>query len=322
MEVHDLTIPAPVIHYSGQAQSVKLEAAAPRIWYPEKAPTGLLAARPPFVWFNGTASTTPLPARPPFIRYTGDSESTWLSVAKPYFAYVDDLGSWPAWWPNPPYRTVAFGRTPGVLPPLEVRPPALYGPDPMSLIPAHGHVVALNGISLWFKVYCPRLSDPAYAMRCNDPEPESGLDDGLNEWMKTSRSDVANLVQYAKEQEKKDNKARSFLVIGHADTPTTGPEKGDLAEARANFAAKLLRCAGAADGEIVRFVPNPGEAWVPQTDARESQSLNRRVDIYLIDGRPKGIEADQTIAQKTAFGSAVSIPETCPNDIGLLSSGP
>jgi hypothetical protein len=341
VSIHDLTIPAPVLRYSGQPRSVPLEAEPPYVWFNDKAVTSSLNARSPYVWFKDPAETGPLLAQspfieytgaatpavlaasPPFIHYMGNSESTWLAVAKPYFDYLEDTDTGISWSLGSFPRRVAFGASPGVLPPLEVHPPMFSWTKAENVIPDYPHVVPLNGVSLWFRVYCPTPTRPPYAnpKLCKDAGDDLGLDAGLNAWMKTSWTDVQDLVHYAKIAEKTDDKPRSFLVIGHADKPRQGPDNNLLAEARVDFAMNLLKCSGVEENEILRFKSDPASPWVPQTDARESQSLNRRVDIYLIEGGLDNGPANQEGVQSASVDE-MSVPKACPNDIGVLSHGP
>ena len=320
-----MTAEPPYINFEGVAPSGVLPAAPPYIFFKREAPPVILPASPPVLKFMGTAGLKKgerLEVSAPSVRYKGESESAPLTVSKPYFDYVDDFDSGESWSLNSIGQKASFGAAPGVLPRLAIYPPMLSWPDTAGLIPDYRHVVPLNGVSLWFRVYCPTPKASPYAdpKLCNDEDKNLGLDDNVNAWMRTSWTDVQDLVQSARIAAKTDKKIRSFVVVGYADTPRAGSLNQRLASARVDFALRLLGCAGVSDEEILAFESNPASTWVPQTDGRESQSLNRRVDIYLIEGRSRSAQPSQTDTKDSA--DEISTVNGCPNDIGVLSRGP
>jgi hypothetical protein len=298
LHVDKLEVAPPVLQYTGNTQPSILKAQPPKIEFTDYARKADLKAFPPTIEYLNTGGLKKgerLTVAAPTVVYQGVSEAQFLHVFKPGFGYLDSFDSGSFW------------RVPLPLPELPTSAPDVFGLQSSS--PASdilSRVPALPGVSLWFKVYCPTPDDPSYGMRpkCEAKPGENQLDNALNDWAHTSTADVAKLVALAMHDAGQNKmKGPTFLIIGYADVP----KKNDglnaaLANARTEFARELLKRAlpaGVTPGLIIH-IGNNNNPWVPQSDEGESQSLNRRVDIYWIKG---ALYAEK----KSAIGDVTSV---------------
>jgi hypothetical protein len=214
-----------------------LDVKGPYVMFPDPGvPIGPLAVKEPKVAFPEPATPIgPLEVNPPKLAFLGPSE-----------------------WPGTSPRSD--------LPEALLLPPVLptdLGGDGFTFRP---------GRSLWFKLYCPQITDDE-RHPCDNP---ANYNDVVNRMAGVSEAEVIAFV-------KRQNPKAQYLVLGHADFPDeSGQLNRLLAVSRAEIGAQLLHKAGVDNDRITQISMENQLPWIPQ-DGKEAQALNRRVDIYVSD---------------------------------------
>jgi hypothetical protein len=247
-----LDVKGPYVMFPEPGKPIgSLDVKGPYVMFPEPGtPIGPLAVKAPDVTFsNEPAPAAPLKAVPPELVFAGPATAGGLIVIPP--------SPGPGGSPPPPRELPEALLLPPVL-------PVDIGGDGFTRTP---------GRSLWFNLYCPQIP--------NDPHLCSGpgeLNNEVNALAGVSRSEIIAFVRRQKPN-------AQYFVLGHVDLPDESGLNDQLAEARAERGAELLRLAGVDDRQIRLTNMKYYGPWIPQHDPKEPQSLNRRVDIYVFDPR-------------------------------------
>jgi hypothetical protein len=314
---YEITLPAPAIKFEGNAVSGLLQAEPPVVLFPTPAASGDLRSKPPTISFEQPAPESPLRVKPPIVTFDGIAEPTTLTAKAPSIGFdgtaetltltaksptinFDGSATVSAMTAAAPQITFdGISETAGLTakPPVitfdgaAVAPPPTGGGSPPATPPAADNSIKLvippdpvpyftgaatekvEGISLWFNLYCPTVGKNVANACVSGAEP---LNAELNRLAGTSEKAILDFVR------RQDRSAR-FLVLGHADTPREAQFNWDLAEERVAYIANLLHDRGQIAWNRIEGVPlGSFMPWIPQLSPKESQSLNRRVDIYVM----------------------------------------
>jgi len=233
-----------------------LDVKGPYVMFPERGvPIASLDVKSPYVTFpEAGVPIGPLAVKEPKVAFPEPATPIEpLEVNPPKLVFLG-----PSEWPGTSPRSDLPEAL--LLPPIL---PADLGGDGFTFRP---------GRSLWFKLYCPQIKKDERHLCGSSVD----YNDVVNHMAGVSEPEVIAFV-------KQQNPMAQYLVLGHADFPDeSGQLNRLLAEARTEIGVELLRKAGVDKDHITPISMENQLPWIPQ-DGKESQALNRRVDIYVSD---------------------------------------